>query len=337
MNIGILGAGSWAIALSALLGKKGHSLSLWEFNADDCCMLQEKREHPLKLPGIKVPQSAKITNAISEVVDFSEIIVCAVPAQTMRSTMKRIVAECTPETINRAQAWVIVSKGIECGTGRLMSDVLLDELSEVTKDKIVVVSGPSLADEVSRGVPTTVVAASTNIELADKVQLEFSTDTFRIYTNTDLIGVELAGSIKNVIAVAAGICDGLGLGDNTKGALLTRGLVEITRLGEKMGGRFETFSGLAGVGDLITTCISRHSRNRAFGELIGKGFTHDEALKKMIMVAEGVETTRSTHQLAQKMGVEMPITHQVYLALFEGKPAKLAIRELMARQSRPER
>lgn len=337
MNIGILGAGSWAIALSALLDKRGHRISMWEFNPADAKMLNEKREHSIKLPGIKIPATAVITTTIGETVSFSDFVVCAVPAQTMRSTMKRIAVECSAEQISRVVGWVIVAKGIECGTGKLMSDVLLDEVPGLTKDKIVVISGPSHAEEVSREMPTTVVAASVNLDIAEKVQQEFSTETFRIYTNTDLVGVELAGSVKNVIAVAAGICDGLGLGDNTKGALLTRGLAEITRLGEKMGGRFETFSGLAGVGDLITTCTSRHSRNRRFGEFIGSGLSFDEAMKKMTMVAEGVETTRSTHQLARKIGVEMPITHQVYQALFEGKPAGLAVRELMARESKPER
>jgi glycerol-3-phosphate dehydrogenase (NAD(P)+) len=218
-----------------------------------------------------------------------------------------------------------------------MTEVLADEIPGLSSDKLVVLSGPSLAAEVSRGIPTTVVAASKNHELAALIQREFSTDTFRIYTNSDVVGVELAASVKNVIALAAGICDGLGLGDNTKGALLTRGMAEIVRLGAKMGAREETFFGLTGMGDLITTCISRFSRNRNMGELIASGVPLVEALKRSVMVAEGVETARSTYALAQRYGIEMPITTQIYKTLFEGKPAKEAIRDLMQREAKPER
>lgn len=336
MRIGVLGAGSWAIALSVLLHKRGHQICMWEFNPKDAEMLQQKREHPVKLPGIRIPDEVEIVNDIAAAVKDSEFIICAVPSQSMRSTMKRVEQLCSDKEISSIEGWVIVAKGIETDTLKLMSDVLLEELPQITSDKLLVLSGPSHAEEVSRDIPSTVVAASENKELALKIQENFSTDTFRIYTNDDIRGVELAGSVKNVIALAAGISDGLGCGDNTKGALLTRGIAEMMRLGRKMGAQESTFSGLAGIGDLITTCISRHSRNRKMGELIASGLTLQEALSKMTMVAEGVATTRSVHQLAEKMGIEMPITAAVYSLLFERKDAKLMAKELMGRELKTE-
>jgi glycerol-3-phosphate dehydrogenase (NAD(P)+) len=337
VKIGILGAGSWAIALSVMLHKRGdHEVRMWEFNPRDAGMLREKREHPIKLPGIHIPEAIAIDNDIPLTLSTSECIICAVPSQTMRSVMKSVTASVPPEALDRIQYWVIVAKGIETSTLKLMSDILLDEIPGLDASKIVVLSGPSHAEEVSRELPTTVVAACADLGRATLIQEAFTTTTFRIYTNTDVRGVELAGSFKNVIALAAGICDGLGFGDNTKGALLTRGIVEMMRLGRKLGARESTFSGLAGIGDLITTCISRHSRNRRMGELIASGLTLDEALGKMTMVAEGVETTRSVHDLAREHGIEMPITQEVYRTLFEGKSARLAVRDLMVRESKPE-
>ena len=336
MKIGILGAGSWAIALSVLLHRRGHQICMWEFNPADAEMLQSKREHPKKLPGIKIPDEIAIVNDIGVTVGTSEYLICAVPSQTMRSTMQRLVKVTTQEKIDAIKGWVIVAKGIEIGTLKLMTDVLMEEIPGMKSDKLVVLSGPSHAEEVSRDIPTTVVAASENLSLAETVQEAFSTESFRIYTNTDVRGVELAGSVKNVIALAAGICDGLGFGDNTKGALLTRGIVEMMRLGKKMGAQESTFSGLAGIGDLITTCISKHSRNRNMGELIASGLSMEEALGKMTMVAEGVSTTKSVYNLAKKLQIEMPITQEVYNTLFEGKNAKLAARDLMIRESKPE-
>ncbi|HEX2958212.1 MAG TPA: NAD(P)H-dependent glycerol-3-phosphate dehydrogenase [Chitinispirillaceae bacterium] len=336
MNIGILGAGSWAIALSVLLHKKGHQVRMWEFNPKDAEMLRTKREHAVKLPGIIIPDEIEISNDIPSVVNDSEFIVCAVPSQTMRATMKAVQSKVASEKISSIEGWVIVAKGIETGTLKLMTDVITEELPQVPESKLVVLSGPSHAEEVSRNIPTTVVAASSDLSLAEKVQNAFSNDYFRIYTNTDIRGVELAGSVKNVIALAAGICDGLGFGDNTKGALLTRGIVEMMRLGKKMGAEVSTFSGLAGIGDLITTCVSKHSRNRHMGELIASGLNLQDALSKMTMVAEGVDTARSTYNLAQKYDIEMPITREVYKTLFEGKNAKLATRDLMQREAKPE-
>jgi glycerol-3-phosphate dehydrogenase (NAD(P)+) len=336
MNIGILGAGSWAIALAVLLRKRSHTIAMWEFNPDEARKLAEKRELPTKLPGIRLPDDIEVTNDIARVFDNAHLIVCAVPAQTMRATMKRVATEVPRTRLDVLSGYVIVAKGIEIDTLKLMSDILIEELPGLATNRIVVLSGPSHAEEVSRNVPTTVVAASECESLAIDVQEAFSTDTFRVYTNPDLRGVEFAGSVKNVIAIAAGMCDGLGFGDNTKGALLTRGIAEMMRLGKKLGAQPATFSGLAGIGDLITTCISQHSRNRKMGELIASGLSLDQALGKMTMVAEGVGTTKSVYQLSIKLGIEMPITQEVYKLLFEGKKAKVAVRDLLSRESKPE-
>ena len=336
MNITILGAGSWSIALSCLLDKRSHNVTMWEFDAAEALRLAETRESPKKLPGIKVPDKALVTSDIAVSLDNPEIVVLAVPAQTARATLAAVARRVPREKLDAIKAWVVVSKGIECGTLNLLTDILQQEIPSLGLDRIVVVSGPSHAEEVSRNVPTTVVAASRNQALAILIQEQFSTATFRIYTNDDVTGVELCGSIKNVIAVAAGICDGLGFGDNTKGALLTRGMAEIVRLGRRLGAAEATFSGLAGFGDLITTCISHHSRNRNIGELIASGLSLKEALEKMTMVAEGVETARAVYELAKKHEVDMPISIGVYQALFEGKSPREGVMELMMRSFKPE-
>jgi glycerol-3-phosphate dehydrogenase (NAD(P)+) len=337
VNIGILGAGSWGIALSVLLKGRGHSVCMWEFNPADARMLAEKREHIAKLPGIRIPNDVTISNTIADAVSGMDIVVCVVPSQTMRATLTLLARSADASVLSKVRGWVVASKGIECTTLKLMTDVILELVPGANDDKVVVLSGPSHAEEVSRNIPTTVVAACKNHDLAKEIQQQFSTETFRIYTNNDVKGVELAASVKNVIALAAGICDGLGFGDNTKGALLTRGMVEMIRLGKKMGAEEQTFYGLAGMGDLITTCMSRHSRNRKMGELIASGLTLEQALGKMVMVAEGVETTKSVYQLARQFNIDMPITVEIYKALFEKKSAKEAIRDLMMRQLRPER
>jgi len=336
MNIALLGAGSWAIALSVLLRKRGHTVSMWEYNPADAARLAADRELPSKLPGIRIPSEVLITNDIAGAVAGAEMVVCAVPAQTMRSTMKFLASAVPESRLKAITGFVIVAKGIEMNTLMLMSDVLRETVPGLTVDRIAVLSGPSHAEEVSRDIPTTVVAASENSALAVKVQNAFSTESFRIYTNPDMRGVELSGSMKNVIAIAAGMCDGLGFGDNTKGTILTRGIAEMMRLGKKLGAEASTFSGLAGIGDLITTCISRHSRNRKMGELIASGLTLEQALSKMTMVAEGVDTAKSVHQLAMKHSIEMPITLEIYKILFEGKNVRLAARDLMSRESKPE-
>jgi glycerol-3-phosphate dehydrogenase (NAD(P)+) len=336
MNIGVLGAGSWGIALAVLLHSKGHRLTMWEFSPEAARFLDEKRELPTKLPGIIIPPEVGITDDIAELFRDAELVLCVVPSQTMRQTLKTAAKSVDKAVFDGIKGWVMASKGIETGTLELMTDVLIDEIPGLGADRVAVLSGPSHAEEVSRGIPTTIVAASENRELALLIQESFSTATFRVYTNDDMRGVELAASIKNVIAVAAGIIDGMGFGDNTKGALMTRGIAEMMRLGRKMGAKDSTFSGLAGIGDLITTCISRHSRNRRMGELIASGLSLKEALSKMTMVAEGVETARSAYALSQKIGIEMPITTEVYKALFDGKPIKEAVRDLMMRETKPE-
>jgi len=337
MKIGILGAGSWAIALSTLLEDNGHRVKLWEFNEKDAQLLRQKREHPVKLPGIKIPESVEITSNAGDLFDDSEYIVVAVPAQFVRATMKTLAKEIPIEKTDKICGWVIVSKGIENESNALLTEVIKQEIPHISSDKLAVLSGPSHAEEVGRKLPTTVVAASTNYELAEKIQKIFSNGVFRVYTSNDVIGVELAGSVKNVIAVAAGVCDGLGYGDNTKGALLTRGIAEMVRLGVKMGAQEHTFSGLAGFGDLITTCCSKYSRNRNFGELVASGLSLQEALQKMTMVAEGVTTVKSVYVLSQKMGVDMPITSEVYNALYKGKNPQDIVTDLMTREPKAER
>jgi len=309
---------------------------MWEYSAEAADFLNERRELPSKLPGIIIPKDIEITNNISQMLSMAELVLCVVPSQTTRRTLKTAVRETDPAVFDNIKGWIMASKGIEIGTLKLMTDVLTDEIPNLKADRVAVLSGPSHAEEVSRDMPTTVVAASENLKLAELIQEQFSTDTFRIYTNDDMRGVELAASIKNVIALAAGVTDGMGFGDNTKGAIMTRGIAEMMRLGRKMGARDSTFSGLAGIGDLITTCISRHSRNRRMGELLAQGLTLAQALERMTMVAEGVETTRSAYALANKIGIEMPITTELYKMLFEGKPAKLAVRDLMMRETKPE-
>ncbi len=337
MRVGILGAGSWGIAQAVMLHHRGHEVTMWEFSASDVRMLNEKREHPRKLPGIKIPDEITITNDASQTIIGRDYVVGVMPSQATRAALKGIVKGVSPEDIAAVRAWIIASKGIECETLKLMTDVYAEELPGLDTNKLVVLSGPSHAEEVSREIPTTIVAACGSLDLATEIQDQFSTEYFRIYTNDDVVGVELSASIKNVIALAAGICDGLGFGDNTKGALLTRGMVEMIRLGKTYGAHEATFSGLAGFGDLITTCISRHSRNRNMGELIAKGVSLNQANEQLGMVAEGVETTRSLYELARQKGVDMPITTEVYRTLFEGKSPHKAVRDLMTREQKREK
>ncbi len=337
MKIGILGAGSWAIALAVLLDGKKHDVTLWEYDQKSADLILEHREHPVKLPGVHIPESVKISTSMIDAVNESELVVIAVPAQFVRSTMKAVASQIDSSVISAVNGWVIVAKGIENDTNALLTDVITQEVSEISMSEIGVLSGPSHAEEVGRGIPTTVVAASENNELAEKMQEAFTTETFRVYTNNDIVGVELAGSVKNVIALAAGACDGLGFGDNTKGALLTRGMVEMARLGHAMGASEHTFSGLAGLGDLITTCFSKHSRNRKVGELLASGLTLEQVLEQMTMVAEGVTTVKSVYAIAQERGIEMPITTEIYNVIYKGKNATQAVMDLMSRDKKPER
>ncbi len=331
MVITILGAGSWGIALSTLLRYNGHSILLWEFDAEVCRKLNRERTLPEKLPGIIIPEDVSITDDLAAV-GRSEIIVLALPSHTIRHVAGKMAGLLGPDVA----AIVNVSKGIENNTLLRVSEVLRQVLPQRFHAKISTLSGPSHAEEVARDVPTTVVVASVVPAVSELVQKAFSTRNFRIYSSDDLIGVELGGSLKNVIAIAAGILQGLGMGDNTMGALLTRGLAEMVRLGRKLGADPMTFAGLSGIGDLITTCFSSHSRNRYVGEQLGKGRKLPEILANMSMVAEGVKTTASAYALSQRHQVEMPITAAVYKILFENMPPEQAIANLMTRALKPE-
>jgi len=332
-RIVILGAGSWGIALGLVLNKNGHQVTLWEFRIEAAEKLRRTRDAGEFLPGISIPHTIEVENDFRSACSNKDVIVVAVPSHVVRSIgerLNRMSFEVLPLIVN-------VAKGIENGTLMRMSEILNQTINRATPDSIVTLSGPSHAEEVSRQIPTAIVAASRNLRSAELVQQIFMNQFFRVYTNPDIIGVELGGALKNIIAIAAGICDGAGFGDNTKAALQPRGLVEIVRLGTAMGANPATFAGLSGMGDLIVTCMSRHSRNRYVGEQIGRGRKLEAILQEMVMVAEGVKTTRSAHQLRKKYGVEMPITEQVYQILFEGKDARDALRELMLRGPKEEK
>jgi glycerol-3-phosphate dehydrogenase (NAD(P)+) len=330
-RVTVLGGGSWGTTLALVLHDNGHHVVIWEFDSKQVEAVRNDGENRKFLPDVPLPPSIEITNDLSVSLDGAEAVVFAVPSHVVR-----VVAGNAAAMIPDGIHVVNVAKGIENKTLMRMSEVLAHELNRPEAARISSLVGPSHAEEVSRKLPTTVVAGALDETTAVFTRDLFMTEYLRVYTNTDLIGVELGVSLKNVIAIAAGICDGLGYGDNTKGALLTRGLAEMTRLGVTMGGRPETFAGLSGMGDLITTCISKHSRNRYVGEAIAEGRTLEEILDSMVMVAEGVRTTRSVAELSGKLSVEMPICEQMNLVLFEGKPPREAIANLMLRDPRPE-
>jgi len=335
VKIGILGGGGWGTTLAIPLDSRDHEVRLWVYEADETERMRRTRENTTFLPGVRIPERVEITNSQSEAVRGAEAIVIATPSRVVRDVARRLLEDAGPE-LKGTRAIVIGSKGLEPKTLLRMSEVLGQVLPERHRQSVVVLTGPSHAEEVSRRVPTAVVAASSDPASAGLVQEAFSTEWFRIYTNDDVVGVEIAAALKNVVAIAAGICDGLGFGDSTKGALLTRGLVEIARLGEALGARPATFSGLAGMGDLIATAMSRHSRNRRLGEAIGKGMTLEEALAASKMVVEGVGTAHAAVDLARRHGVELPIAEQVRAILYDGKSATTAIRELLTRDLKAE-
>ncbi len=330
-RVGILGAGSWGIAMCTLLSHNGHEVTLWEFDHREMERLLDEREHKQKLPGIRIPDEVRITDRLRVSVTGADMLALALPSHTVREVAKKLAVLQLKDTVV-----VNLAKGIENQTLLRMSEVLREELARSLHQRITTLSGPSHAEEVARKIPTTVVVAGFREDVAEEVQQIFMTPHFRVYTNSDIVGVELGGSLKNVIAIAAGICDGMGLGDNSKGALLSRGLAEIVRLGEKLGAKRETFAGLSGLGDLVTTCISKFSRNRFVGEQIGRGKSLSQVEAEMTMVAEGIKTTRSAYQLGLKHGVEMPITQQVHQVLFENKKPTEAIAELMTRDPKSE-
>ena len=326
-KIAVLGDGGWGTTLAIILQGKGYDVSLWGAFPEYTEFLKRKRENKKFLPGIKIPVSILLTHDIREATRDKSIIVLAVPSQHMREVARRI------GTGRTNALYVSVAKGIENHTLSRMSEVVREELGGVD---CAVISGPTISYEVARGIPTTAVVASKVRAAAREIQGIFTTERFRLYTSGDVVGVELGGSLKNIIAIAAGMSDGLGFGTNSKAALLTRGIVEITRLGVALGAKKETFAGLSGLGDLVTTCINPHGRNRWFGEQIGRGKRPAAVLKSTEMVIEGVPTAESAYRLARKAAIEMPITEQVYKILYKNKPPGDAVRELMVRPMKAE-
>ena len=335
MRISVLGAGSWGTTLVVHLCNNGHDVSLWDINGDRVKILIEERENKTFLPGIKLPDNLNVVNDISLAVNDNEMIVFAVPSHFMRETAKKINEHWSDA--QNLKTVVSVSKGLELITHKRISQVLLEELTDLSENKFCSLSGPSHAEEVSRGVPTALVAASNSPTTAKIVQDLFFSSTLRVYVGDDVTGNELGGSLKNTIAIAAGIVDGANFGDNTKAALMTRGLVEMSRMGVALGAKLETFQGLAGMGDMIVTCLSKHSRNRYVGEEIGKGKSLEEVLGDMTMVAEGVNTTKAIRDLSEELNIEMPISDQVYKVLFENKSPRSAVEDLMMRDPKSEK
>lgn len=327
-KVSVLGAGSWGTALSLLLCKNGHEVTLWSALEDEVRMLCEKREHESKLPGVRLPEDMKITADLEDSLQDPDVTVLAVPSPFTRSTAHRMAP-----FVKKGQIIVNVAKGVEEHTLMTLSEIISEEIPQAD---VCVLSGPSHAEEVGKGLPTTCVVSAEKRETAEYLQGIFMSPVFRVYTTPDILGVELGGALKNVIALAAGTADGLGYGDNTKAALITRGIAEISRLGTKMGARAETFYGLSGIGDLVVTCASVHSRNRKAGYLMGKGYTMQEAMDEVKMVVEGVYSARAAKSLAEKYQVEMPIIEEVNKVLFEDKPAADAVRDLMLRDKKVE-
>ena len=322
-NISILGAGGWGIGIAVLLNNNGHHVTMWSAVKNEVDMLTEKRENTVSLPGIIISDDIKITENLNEAVTDKDIIVLAVASSYIRSTAARLKGLTKP-----GQLIINVAKGIEENTLMTMTDIIESELPDAN---VAVLSGPSHAEEVGRGLPTTCVAAARTKETAEYIQNIFSSMVFRVYTSPDILGVELGGALKNVIALAAGIADGLGYGDNTKAALITRGITEISRLGIAMGANKLTLYGLSGMGDLIVTCASMHSRNRRAGILIGQGYTMEEAMKEVHMVVEGVYSAKAALALGKKYNISLPIIENVNMILFGNMTAKDAVNELMMR------
>jgi len=324
-KISFLGCGSWGGALGNILAEKNFDVTMWHRNDVVVSSLNKTREHYL-IPELTFPKNVNFTNNISSAIRSANVVILAIPSQSIRKLLIENRSE-----FYQDQTIVNVSKGIEVDTLMTVSEVINDVLGNTYK-KTVTISGPSHAEEVIQKYPTTLVVASSNLKAAQKIQDLFASDMLRTYRNKDIKGVELGGSMKNVIAIAAGICDGIGYGDNSKAALITRGMAEITRLGKKMGGKSKTFRGLSGFGDLIVTCLSTHSRNRQIGQAIGEGRSLKEIISEMNMIAEGIDTAKSVHQLQLKHNVEMPIHEAIYQVLFDNKDPKSAVTELMNRR-----
>lgn len=326
-NISVVGSGGWGTAIAVMLSKNGHNVTLWSFFKEESDELKKNHENKRFLPGIKIDEKIILTSDINDCAN-SDITVMASPSHAVRNTAKILST-----VVKDGQIVLNIAKGIEENTYKTMSEIIKEEIPEC---EIAVMSGPSHAEEVSRGIPTTNTVAAEDINVASYIQDIFMNPSFRVYTNSDIRGVELGGSLKNVIALCCGILDGMNLGDNTKAALMTRGLVEMKRLGERLGAKAETFNGLSGIGDLIVTCTSMHSRNRRAGILIGQGKSLDEAQKEVNMVVEGVKTCKAAKELADSVNVEMPIINEAYKILFEGKNVNEAVSALMGRMKRNE-
>ena len=327
MKITVIGSGAWGTALSLLLCGNGHQVTLWSFLASEAETLRTQRENPM-LKGVRLPEELEIVNDFSTVPQ-SALVVLATPSFAVRQTARNAAPFLREGTVV-----VSVTKGIEADTGLRMTEVIRQEIGD--SYKVVALSGPSHAEEVGRKIPTGVVAASPDLEAAELVQDVFMSPSFRVYTNPDVVGVELGGALKNIIALCCGISDGMGLGDNTKALMMTRGMTEMARLGVALGGRSETFAGLSGMGDLIVTCTSMHSRNRRAGIRIGMGTTAQEAMEQVGATVEGYYAAKSAYLLAEKLGVEMPISRCAYEVLYENRPVHDVLSELMGRQKRGE-
>lgn len=328
MKIAVIGSGSWGTAVALNLSKKQYQIYLWSWQQEETDRLNRDRENKEFLPGIKFPKNITCSHNMAECTDNADIVICAVPSPATRTTAKAL----SPH-IKKGQILLNISKGLENNSLKTLAEVYSEEIPQA---EIAVMSGPSHAEEVSRNLPTTNVVAANNLKTAEFIQDSLMSDNFRLYTSTDILGVELGGALKNVIALCAGISDGLGYGDNTKAALMTRGIAEIARLGTKMGAKPETFSGLSGIGDLIVTCTSMHSRNRRAGILLGKGKSLSETLDEVHMVVEGVNTAKSALALSEKYGVLMPIVKEANEILFGEKSASQAVLDLMTRDKKSE-
>lgn len=327
-NVGVMGAGSWGTALALLLHSNGHQVTVWSINEEEVEMLSKEREHKSKLPGVKIPEDMVFTSDMETSIKEKDFLVLAVPSAFTRGTARNM-----KPFVKEGQIIVDVAKGIEEDTLMTLSQQIEEEIPQAN---VAVLSGPSHAEEVGRGLPTAVVIGAKTEETARYLQEMFMNHVFRVYISPDMLGMELGGALKNVIALAAGIADGMGYGDNTKAALITRGIAEIARLGVKMGGAIESFTGLTGIGDLIVTCASVHSRNRKAGYLMGQGKTMEEAMAEVKMVVEGVYSAKAAAKLGKKYGVALPIVDKVNEVLFEGKDPKEAVDELMLRDSKAE-
>lgn len=331
MQIGVVGAGSWGTAIASLLGMKGFKVDLWAFEPQVAEQINKQHENKLFLPDIPLSQNVRASNDLAYVVSGKKLVVFVSPSHIFREVASKAAAHVAPSAVV-----VSASKGIENRTYLTMSGIMAEVFGETFRTRIAVLSGPSFAREVASKVPTVVTAASADPETARFVQEIFAAPHFRVYTNSDVIGVELGGAVKNVIAIASGIVDGMGLGLNTRAALITRGLAEIRRLGMHMSANPHTFAGLSGLGDLVLTCTGNLSRNHTVGKMLGEGKTLAEILSSMRMVAEGVKTARSVYNLSKKLGVDMPISHAVYEVLYEGLSPGDAVIRLMTRDLKDE-